>query len=289
MDANRKVRDAALIFAEWLETPDNLVNGEVQEAIDDLIRRKVGEVLKAQGVEAELDPGVIVNDLVTTWAVEAKKEPVLRTVFSEGVLKILSDEEPKEATRWLWAWGEGEHRTEEVEEGLFRALDYELRRLINRRLQTFPGLRHKFDAGDLVSELYLKLTKSNIPRLPENRKQFFGLADRVVQRTLLDLLKAKARRPQTTHPTFFEQPDDRAGQNQLQAILDAETDEERIRKKQRLEELVETLPKAQQDVFRYRRSGCTIAQVADMTGLSPATVNRYYSTAIAYLARAMRS
>jgi hypothetical protein len=234
-------------LSQWLNSPEVVVDVEVQGALRDLVRRSVGEFLQSQGLWSPIEPHVVAEDLIARWGVGITngKLAALRAAFEEATSSALTEEDPKEVTRWLWIWGQSWERGElEIEEGFFRAIDYELRRLINRvlRMQKFAGVRHKLDQGDLVSELYLKLARSNIPRLPENSAQFYGFVDVAVQRIVLDMLKAAARRPKTEHPAFFDHPDPRTGQNQLQVLLNAESLDDLILKRQRLEELVNTLP-----------------------------------------------
>jgi RNA polymerase sigma factor (sigma-70 family) len=151
-------------------------------------------------------------------------------------------------------------------------------------------LHHKIDQDDLVSDLYLKLARTNIPRLPENRRQFFGLVDKAILGILLDMQKALARRPRTAKNELLDvHPDQRTAQDQLGVLLESEEAEREVAMRLELERLLAKLPEVQQEVFKLRRNGVEIAEIVEITGVSRATIGRYIRDTKTYLANTLGS
>lgn len=286
-------RTADEVIATWKSSGAGEISNELREVLADLVRRQVGFLLRRDGPLAAIDPDALVAELTERWSAnldDARKQALSQN-FASIAATVWVENEPKEVTRWLWMWDRSAPNAKEVEEQLFTAIQDHLRKRLRGilHLQRFANLRHKVDQDDLVSELYMKLAKTKIPRLSENQRQFFGLADKAIVGILLDMQKAAARRPRTAKGELFDvHPDVRTGQDQLKVLLNSENAEEELDKRVELEKRLAKLPRNQQEAFRLRRNGVSIAKIVEITGISRAQIGRYISQTKAYLADAVK-
>ena len=293
MGARQPNEEAARLIEKWGLSGETKIDPALREILEDLVRRGIGAYLHEQELWAEIDPEKLSTALSERWAGKLNNGAriVLRQAFHDIATEVLVDETPKEITRWLWIWNQDDKGTDKaVEQQLFEAIDTALRQKINKilRMQRFAGLSYKIDEGDLVSDLYLKLSKSRIPRLPENSRQFYGLVDKVIQNILKDMQRAAKARPEIPADEIVEMhADKRTGQNQLQVLINAESAEARLAKRLRVDELLKQLPERQQEIFRLRRSGVSVEEIVKMTGWSKATVIREQQKTLAYLIKSL--
>jgi RNA polymerase sigma factor (sigma-70 family) len=272
---------AAELIATWKTSGLPDLDDDLRAAVSDIVRRQIGVIVRQDGLRVPIDSNTLTTDLTASWTedLEADRKETLALAIASTVNAILVEREPKEFTRWLWAWDRQAPNAKEVEQQLFTAIKEELDRelkLVLRR-QRFSNLHHKIEPGDLTAELFIKLAKAKIPRLPQDRRQFLNLVDKAMVGVLVDMQKAKARRPKTAGNVVLElHADTRTGQNHLRVLLEAE-------KLEKMEELLKTLPERQQEAFRLRRSGLKTTEITTLIGVSKAQVDRYISQTITFL------
>lgn len=252
-------------------------------------RRELALRLQDCATWTDLDADELAKTLAEWFSQPLKSaaSAILRKYFRDLFAELLSSEEPREVTRWLWRWEPGGSSAGEVEAGLFAAVDFELRRKLHAiaRSRRFADLG--VDTGDLVSDLYLKLRKYDIPRLPENRKQFLALADVVVQNILKDIEKqAWKRREVVNEDVLAFHADERTAQNQLQWLLNAERPANKVTPEM-LETLLSELPERQREIVRLRSQGLTVRDIVELKGWSKATIVRDHQKTVAYLQKAL--
>ena len=103
---------------------------------------------------------------------------------------------PGDVTALLRRWKvEGDR---EAEQKLFSLVYSELRKVAGKALHENPGVEHRIDPRELVSEAYLRLSEYAIET--SNRGPFFRLMANAMRHCLIDLLRARgaAKRPQTS-------------------------------------------------------------------------------------------
>jgi RNA polymerase sigma factor (sigma-70 family) len=296
MSTNERYKDPAIVIEDWKRSTRIDIGEDLRSALQEMVRRRVGVLLNEEGIWAPIDPVQLEEDLVSQWGngCDFEKREVLKSEFHEIVTEVMVNDEPKQVTRWLWMRDESdEPRLREIDENLYKEIKLELQARINRILSQwrFTGVRHKVDQGDLISELYLKLAKGNIPRLPQNRYKFFHLVDKAIDSILRDMQKAarRLRRPQTRQrePLLDIHADDRNGLNQLQKLIAEEDAEEQIAKRLKLEESLKLLPVRQQEIFKLRRNGVSVDETAEILGIARATVLRDSAKSKAFLIKAL--
>ena len=279
----------SVLIADFATRGDAPVSQELRVLLTEAVRRKIGEVLHTRGIESVIDPEDIASHLARALgsSLSPSKLEVLRRSLFTITREELADDEPHDVTRLLWMWDpKGNDR--ELEQQLFSAIEIELRRRVNGilRRSTFTGLRHKISQAELVSDLYLKLKKAGISFLPANRRQFYGLVDVAITNILRDLQKeAGAKmRPQSRlkEPLLDNHLDEGPNQDQLKMLLDAE-------EMLKLEENIQALDPQEQEIFRLRRNGMSVEEVAETIGCSVSTVKRDTAAAIEFLAKAQRA
>jgi RNA polymerase sigma factor (TIGR02999 family) len=138
-----------------------------------------------------------------------------------------------------------------------------------------------FQATELVSELYLRLARQRRPHLID-RKHFYSLAAMIMRRILLDHARKESaqKRPSSESIQVPLHPDlawiDAAGEDMLSLDLALEELAAADERKVRMIEL------------RYLL-GCTTEEVAELSGVSRATVDRELQFAKAWLYRRLRT
>jgi RNA polymerase sigma factor (TIGR02999 family) len=183
-----------------------------------------------------------------------------------------------EVSALLVRWGNGDQQAL----GRLMPLVYgRLRRLARAHLRNErPDI--SLQGTDLVHEAYLHLAKQHSPDW-ENRKQFFAFAAHVMRRILVD----HARK---------HEADKRVG-SKMKVPLDEAAEAMAAPERSQLEILaldcaldqLTKLDGRQGQIVELRFfGGCSIAETAELLGLSDATIKREWITARAWLKRAIR-
>jgi RNA polymerase sigma factor (TIGR02999 family) len=153
----------------------------------------------------------------------------------------------------------------------------ELRRLAAQKLaQEKPG--QTLDATALVHEAYLRLVGTESEQQFSNRQHFFRVAATAMRHILIDRARRKRSRKHG------------GGQHrhELDAIAAVRPDEELLALDSALEKLAACdPPKARLVELRFF-AGLTAAQAAEVLGIAPATADRWWSYARAWLQAAMQ-
>jgi RNA polymerase sigma-70 factor, ECF subfamily len=181
---------------------------------------------------------------------------------------------PKSITQLLIEWRDGD---EKALDRLIPLVHEELRRLAHRYLRRErPG--HSFQTADLVNEAYLRLVDHKGMRW-QNRAHFYGVAAQAMRRILVDHARARAsiKRGGREGPVVLEET---ATKPQIQAA-------DLIALDQALTNLAAMdLRKGKVVEMRYF-GGMSVEETAEALGVSPVTVMRDWSTAKAWLLRAL--
>jgi RNA polymerase sigma-70 factor (ECF subfamily) len=183
---------------------------------------------------------------------------------------------PKSITQLLIEWRDGD---EKALDKLMPLVYQELNRLAHRYMRRErPG--HSFQTNDLVNEAYIRLVDHKGMRW-QNRAHFYAVAAQAMRRILIDRARTRAsvKRGGELHPVDLEQanltPQKQAAE--LVALDDALTD-------------LATIDPRKASVVEMRYfGGMSVEETAEALGISPATVMRDWSTAKAWLLRALSS
>ena len=173
-----------------------------------------------------------------------------------------------DVTQLLIAWGQGD---EEARDQLIPLVYDQLQRIAHHRLR---GERtgHTLQTADLINEAYLRLIEQ--PVNWQNRAHFFGISARLMRQILVD--KARAR-----------QSLKRGGDRQQISLTAAEDAQENsadlIALHEALESLAEVDPQRSQIVELRFFGGLTLAETAEVMGVSTPTVERGWRAARAWL------
>jgi RNA polymerase sigma factor (TIGR02999 family) len=179
-----------------------------------------------------------------------------------------------EVTRVLSAIERGDPRAAEQ---LLPLVYDELRRLAAHKLaQEKPG--QTLDATALVHEAYLRLVGGDDSRRWNDRGHFFAAAAQAMRRILVD--NARRKRALKRGDGLRRQP--------LEAVVAPQIDEELVALDEALQELAAADPlKARLVELRYF-AGLTGEQAAAVLGIAPATADRHWTYARAWLRSAVR-
>jgi RNA polymerase sigma factor (TIGR02999 family) len=180
-----------------------------------------------------------------------------------------------DVTRLLVAWSNGD---EAALERLMPLVYAELRGLARRRLARERG--HSLPSTALVHEAYLRLVDQRSVRW-QNRAHFFAIAARIMRRILIDRARARrtARRGEGAPVISLDRAPEVAAERaaDLLALDDA------------LRRLAEIDPRKSQVVELRYFGGLSVEETAEVLGVSGVTVMRDWSTAKAWLHRAIAS
>jgi RNA polymerase sigma factor (TIGR02999 family) len=179
---------------------------------------------------------------------------------------------PQQITRLLVAWGDGD---ESALEELTPLVHAELRRLAHRYL---GGERtgHTLQTTALVNEAYLRLIDWKSVRW-QNRAHFFGVSAQLMRRILVDFARARGnakrggRSPRVALDEAAAVSDDRGAE--IVALDEA------------LRAMAELYPRQSKVVELRFFGGLTVEEAAEVLKVSPATVERDWSFARAWLHR----
>lgn len=150
----------------------------------------------------------------------------------------------------------------------------ELRDLARNHLRIeMPG--HTLQTTALVNEAYLRLSRER--KIPaESRVQFFGVASHAMRRVLVDYARKRksAKRGGGQVPVDLDS---------VESFLGAEEADELLALDRALDRLKEISPRATEVVQHRFFGGLTLAETADLLGVSVKTVQREWLTARAWL------
>jgi hypothetical protein len=191
MGGAQQDEDLARLIKEWSRSKEGKLAPELRANLQDVALRGIAAFRRQDIPWGEINPDELAIELAERWGrtLGAKPQRQLREAFAEIVGELLANEPPKEVTLWIWDLNQDDRTSaQEIEQNLFETLAPDLRGKIGGilRSQRFVGVSYRVDLGDLMSELYLRLSNSRIPRLPRNRKQFLAMADVVIQNILKD-------------------------------------------------------------------------------------------------------
>ncbi|MGH9836489.1 MAG: sigma-70 family RNA polymerase sigma factor [Blastocatellia bacterium] len=179
---------------------------------------------------------------------------------------------PKEITQLLIAWNQGDQRARDE---LMPLIYNELRRLARSHLRR-ERANHTLQPTALVHEAFLRLIDQSQVNW-QNRAHFFAAAARLMRQILINHAEARraAKRGGEAERISLNDVDHFAVEQDLDLIaLD-----EALKNLERIDP-----PQSRVVELRYF-SGLTIEEIAEVMGVSPATVKREWSTARAWLRR----
>ena len=179
-----------------------------------------------------------------------------------------------DVTLLLVAWRDGDR---EALDRLIPIVHHELRRLAGHYMR---GERrdHTLQTSALINEAYLRLVDHTTIAW-QNRAHFFGVAANAMRRVLVDHARARGfeKRGAGAHAVPLEEA----------ALLAGGRDEELVALDEALGEL-ERIDARKVRVIELRYfAGLTGEEVAEVLGLSPATVQREWQAARLWLLRAL--
>ncbi len=177
---------------------------------------------------------------------------------------------PKEITQLLIAWNQGD---ESARDKLMPLIYNELRRLARGHLRR-ERINHTLQPTALVHEAFLRLIDQSQVNW-ENRAHFFGCAARLMRQILINHAEARraAKRGGEAERVSLNDVDQFA----VEQGIDLVALNEALKNLERIDP-----PQGQIVELRYF-SGLTIEEIAEVMGISPATVKREWSTARAWL------
>jgi RNA polymerase sigma factor (TIGR02999 family) len=177
---------------------------------------------------------------------------------------------PLEVTELLQAWSQGDVA---ARDRLFPLVYQELRRRASDRLRRErPG--HTLQATALVHEAYLRLLGQRAPSW-QNRSQFFAIASQMMRRILVDHARARRASKRQGQRIRLELNEDVASSGPREVDL--------IALDQALNDLTALDPRQGRMVELRFFAGLSHEEVAEVLGLSPATVKREWRVARAWL------
>jgi RNA polymerase sigma factor (TIGR02999 family) len=180
-----------------------------------------------------------------------------------------------EVTALLARWNDGD--AEALKE-LIAVVHGELRRLAGRLLR-HERPEHTLQPTDLVHEAYLRLTGLREMQI-DDRRHFYGAAAEAMRRILVDHARQRAAQKRGG-PFAHKVPLDAAFELPIDLRLDF------VRLDEALADLAVHAPdKARVVELRYF-AGLSLAETADVLGISVTTVKRHWLFARAWLYRAL--
>jgi RNA polymerase sigma factor (TIGR02999 family) len=186
----------------------------------------------------------------------------------------LHNESPTPVTQLLVRWRAGDR---EALEALMPLVYDELRRLAHHYLRQERS-DHTLQSTALVHEAYLRLAGQNPPQW-QNRAHFFGIAAHLMRQILVEYARSRstAKRGANAPRLALDEATAVAQQTEVDVVaLD-----------RALQELSEMDAQQGRIVELRFFAGLTIEDTSEVLGISPATVKRDWTTARAWLYRAM--
>jgi RNA polymerase sigma factor (TIGR02999 family) len=186
----------------------------------------------------------------------------------------LQSESPTPVTELLVRWRAGDRAALEA---LMPLVYDELRRLADHYLRRERS-DHTLQSTALVHEAYLRLAGKNAPQW-QNRAHFFGIAAHLMRQILVEHARSRATAKRGANAPRLALD--------VASALPRQTDVDVVALDRALQELSE-LDAQQGRIVELRFfAGLTIEDTSEVLGISPATVKRDWTTARAWLYRAM--
>lgn len=178
-------------------------------------------------------------------------------------------------TDLLKAWQNG---NQSAQEQLFNLIYPELRRIAQKRLNS-EGRPHTLQATELVHEVFPNLARQRQPW--QNRSQFFAIASECMRRFLVDYARTRQRQKRGGSKAFQISFSD----INPTEICRIENYDEIIAVDRALEKL-SAIDEMQTAIIKHRYfGGLAREEIAEIMGVSPATIDRNYRVAKAWLKR----
>lgn len=177
--------------------------------------------------------------------------------------------------RLLADWGHGDQNAQKA---LIPLVYDELRRIARRRLwRERPD--HTLESAALVNEAYLRLVREEAPQW-QNRAHFFGVAAQMMRHILVDHARNHlAAKRGAGAPQFSLDPEIAAPQKPEVDLVALDT---------ALNKLAGLDPQQSRLIDLRFFGGLSIEETAVVLGISPATVEREWATARAWLWRELK-
>jgi len=172
--------------------------------------------------------------------------------------------EPSLATTWLHQQIDRLRAGDRAaQEELVQAVGGRMRRIAQRMLRDYPGVRAAADTSDVLQNTFVRLLAAPDKIRPESTRDFFQLAAFLTRQELIDLLRRCARRQTDALPPLAALPAPSSAQ--LDAWL-------------HFHEAVGQLPADEREVVSLAfYHGWTQAQIAEVLGVDVRTVRRYWA------------
>ena len=161
------------------------------------------------------------------------------------------------------------------------AVVYDELRIVARRRLAMERPDHTLQATALVHEAYLRLSRGNLENL-QDKAHFFALAARVMRQILVDHARRRAslkRRGGRQHLPLEE----------ALTVAEDPMNPDLVALDQALDKLQSEQPEKAQVVEMRFFAGMTNEEVAEVLGVTPRTVQRYWTYAQARLYRELSS
>lgn len=178
-------------------------------------------------------------------------------------------------TDLLKAWQNG---NESAQDELFKLIYPELRKIAQKRLNS-EGRQHTLQATELVHEVFPQLARQHKPW--QNRSQFFAIASECMRRFLVDYARTRQRQKRGGSKAFQVSFSD----INPTEICRIENYDEILAVDRALEKL-HALDETQALIIKHRYfGGLAREEIAEILEVSPATIDRNYRVAKAWLRR----
>src|SRR5215475_2917655 len=183
-------------------------------------------------------------------------------------------EEPQEVTMLLAAWSHGD---EAARDELIPLVYDELRRLAAYYMTREPA-GHSLQATALVHEAYLRLVDQRRVQW-QGRTHFFAIAAQMMRRILVDYARGShcAKRGGGAQPVSLDNA----------TIVSPEKAADLVALDDALNQLATIAPRKSQVVELRYFGGLSMQEIAEMLGVSEVTIQRDWTTAKAWLFRAI--
>ena len=181
-----------------------------------------------------------------------------------------------DVTALLQAWGQGDRAALDA---LVPVVYDELRRQADRYMRRQP-VGHTLGATAVVHEAYVRLVQRPGSAW-RSREHFFSVASKVMRSVLVDHARARraAKRGQGEVPLLLDEADAVGGAHQTQSAVDVLALDEALTR------FAEFDPGKSRIVELRYFTGLTVEEIAEVLGVSPATVKREWTAARAWLKR----
>jgi RNA polymerase sigma factor (TIGR02999 family) len=205
------------------------------------------------------------------------------TIERVGIEQEQQEEQPGEVTRLLKSWAAGDASSLDA---LWPLVYDDLRRLARRQLAHERG-DHTLQRTALVNEAFIRLSgQRSVEWL--NREQFLSLASKIMRRVLVDYARQRNAQRRGDGAERLSLHDTQAALevDQVQSLATFDDDGVDVLAIDSALLRLEHIDPPQSQIVELRYfGGLTLEQVADVTGISLASVKREWALARAWLRR----